>query len=1080
MPIKTEPFLDGKFGWNYGENNWNDGVDENILKMSFMLNKNIDGVVASLPVSPMNGTAYFLTTDNTLNARVDGAWRQFTTPLGFILRDKASGARYEFNGSALIDSLDLADKTKLDAIALGATVNSADATLLARANHTGVQAISTVTGLQTALDLKATIASPTFTGTVTVPTPTTLDNSTKPATTAYVQAQGYLTSASAGLVTSVAGRAGDVVLVKADAGLANVDNTADASKPVSTAQQTALNLKANLASPTFTGTVVLPSTTSIGNVSNTELSYLDGVSSSIQMQIDSITGVSGGYAPINNPTFTGTVGGITKAMVGLSNVDNTSDVSKPVSTATQTALNLKANVANPLFTGKITGDFSNATEASKVAFQTSTANSDTTLVVLPSGTATTSSSTVYNNSTPTNAARVSLVATATETQLKSDITGTGAYLPLNILTGGSARVTISAAGVVTLPASTIIGSVDATEISYLNGVTSGLQTQLNNKAGFIDPIFTGNVIIDAAAGQTSLYLRQAGVNNGRVWAGGGGGTDVNISSGRFIGMFPTNDFIVGYSGITKFSVASTGVVSASDASGLENLNATNVALGTLSAARLPYTFSSSTGASTGVLRDASGDIHGNTLNGTGLNIIGVTPNTINRDTNNLVATMSGYTSYQDSSAAEVGWLGYNTGNGEFGINNGVRNIRFSSPVVTNSTLNTTGAIVGSANITSGGTVYSSGAGGFACTSYALNARNPIWFIGNSPAYGLSYFQGTSGISGDVLGIHFGTATAAGSPFQFNAAGKLIVSSDITSTGGVFYGNGAGLSTLNATNIVSGTVAAARLPFSYTSANTNNAVVQRDGSGSFNATTITATSFVGSGSQLTSLEGSQITSGTIATARLPFTLSSANTNSTVVQRDTVGSFQANVVTATHVGDGAGLTGLNGSSIATGTVASARLPSGTTSVAGILQVIDSVSSTSITAAASPNSVRDVYLTADAANTLANTAVQKAAPAQKFQSLGSVSGAVTITAASGMHVMATTTGTTTWTFPSPSSTEVHALTLELTDGGNFTQNFPSGTRWAGGTQPSLTAAGTDILVFTKAGTNNWRGYLSSKDSK
>ena len=42
-----------------------------------------------------------------------------------------------------------------------------------------------------------------------------------------------------------------------------------------------------LNSPTFTGTVSLPSTTSIGNVSNTEISYLDGVTSSIQTQLDS-------------------------------------------------------------------------------------------------------------------------------------------------------------------------------------------------------------------------------------------------------------------------------------------------------------------------------------------------------------------------------------------------------------------------------------------------------------------------------------------------------------------------------------------------------------------------------------------------------------------------------------------------------------------------------------------------------------------------------------------------------------------------------------------------------------------------
>jgi hypothetical protein len=47
-------------------------------------------------------------------------------------------------------------------------------------------------------------------------------------------------------------------LNKAVVGLTNVDNTSDANKPVSTATQTALNLKANLASPTFTGTVTLP------------------------------------------------------------------------------------------------------------------------------------------------------------------------------------------------------------------------------------------------------------------------------------------------------------------------------------------------------------------------------------------------------------------------------------------------------------------------------------------------------------------------------------------------------------------------------------------------------------------------------------------------------------------------------------------------------------------------------------------------------------------------------------------------------------------------------------------------------
>lgn len=46
------------------------------------------------------------------------------------------------------------EKTKLSGIATGATANSSDATLISRTNHTGSQAISTVTGLQTALDGK--------------------------------------------------------------------------------------------------------------------------------------------------------------------------------------------------------------------------------------------------------------------------------------------------------------------------------------------------------------------------------------------------------------------------------------------------------------------------------------------------------------------------------------------------------------------------------------------------------------------------------------------------------------------------------------------------------------------------------------------------------------------------------------------------------------------------------------------------------------------------------------------------------------------------------------------------------------
>ena len=89
------------------------------------------------------------------------------------------------------------------------------------------------------------------------------------------------------------------------------------------------------------------------------------------------------YAPIASPTFTGTVAGITKTMVGLGNVDNTTDLLKPISTATQTALDTKlatsaaastyATKASPTFTGTV--DFSGATVTGITALPTQLNNS---------------------------------------------------------------------------------------------------------------------------------------------------------------------------------------------------------------------------------------------------------------------------------------------------------------------------------------------------------------------------------------------------------------------------------------------------------------------------------------------------------------------------------------------------------------------------------------------------------------------------------------------------------------------------------------------------------------------------------
>lgn len=69
-----------------------------------------------------------------------------------------------------------------------------------------------------------------------------------------------------------------------------------------------LAAKANLdGGNTFTGTQNLPSTTSIGSVSSTEISYIDGLTSNAQSQIDTLGTLVNTKAPINSPTFTGNV-----------------------------------------------------------------------------------------------------------------------------------------------------------------------------------------------------------------------------------------------------------------------------------------------------------------------------------------------------------------------------------------------------------------------------------------------------------------------------------------------------------------------------------------------------------------------------------------------------------------------------------------------------------------------------------------------------------------------------------------------------------------------------------------------------
>lgn len=143
---------------------------------------------------------------------------------------------------------------------------------------------------------------------------------------------------------------------KADVGLANVDNTADADKPVSTAQAASIS-----------GKYTKPS-------SGVPKSDLDATVQASLGKADSALQ----SAPV--ASVAGRTGAVTlaKGDVGLGNVDNTSDANKPVSTAQATALAGKADTTHTHTASQVSGAFTAANLPSSSIMYAATANGTAT------------------------------------------------------------------------------------------------------------------------------------------------------------------------------------------------------------------------------------------------------------------------------------------------------------------------------------------------------------------------------------------------------------------------------------------------------------------------------------------------------------------------------------------------------------------------------------------------------------------------------------------------------------------------------------------------------------------------------
>lgn len=638
------------------------------------------------------------------------------------------------------------EKNKLAAVQNGATANSTDAQLRDRSTHTGTQAISTVISLQAALDAKINLSlvganngvAPLDAGgkipftylpaslmiykgmwNATTNTPTLSDATGVVGWVYKVNVGGTINlgsgnitfvvadflihngtkwerSAGTDAVVSVNGQQGIVTLNKNDIGLGSVDNTSDLNKPISTATQTALNLKANLAGGnTFTGN----NSFHLGTVSVAEptLSHnpttRNYVDSNFQLKISNpITGTGNTkYFPV----FNGTSTVMSSSMFEESN--RVAISAKPLLVTAGYGIGFQ-----------LEDGFKITREIGHTAF-------------------------FYDNIK------------------KMELSTNGLKLPY--LAGGGIRVvTTDSHGTISASSSFLSVAENAIENRLLKNKTNGVAgssqvfddgllvgvgTDSPNYNLHINAITPNNYIqmTNVATGTTASDGLLIGVNSVR-------GADFYQREDNYMRFFTNNLERFRIHGSGGFSIGSTNDPLAGNLSVVGKTLSKDLEVSNFLAIK--------------------GALSSFPTSGNGLEFWN--PN----------ATTSLIQSYNRAS------LAYN----EISIRGS--SVSFMTNAVERAKIHTSGGVsigtptdAGAGNLLVAGTT--SSVAGFQVTSPVANSRNRlVSFGGGSDVTGLSYFAGTSGLNGkSSYGLHFTNATSAGSLFNFGIDGKFTATGTAT-------------------------------------------------------------------------------------------------------------------------------------------------------------------------------------------------------------------------------------------------------------------------------------------------------------
>lgn len=261
---------------------------------------------------------------------------------------KANAAQAAAEATASADATAKANAAELSAIQTAATASDAkvaahntdttdvhgiaDTSLLATKTYADGTSTAAVTAAGTAADTKIATHNDVTTGVHGIADTSLLatqeyadDAAALAITTAATDATNKANAAEADAITA-AGTAADTKVTAHNNLTENVHGIADTSVLVTQTQLTNAINGAEVNQAALAGDGIVWDST------NSEFDLDENyITTATQTALDL-------KAPLANPTFTGTVSGVTKSMVGLGNVDNTSDANKPVSTAQASAI----------------------------------------------------------------------------------------------------------------------------------------------------------------------------------------------------------------------------------------------------------------------------------------------------------------------------------------------------------------------------------------------------------------------------------------------------------------------------------------------------------------------------------------------------------------------------------------------------------------------------------------------------------------------------------------------------------------------------------------------------------------------